>query len=336
MIRYRSAYSGYECVPIMKSGFPRHIAAPLVAIAVAIGVTACAGLSVLPARSRDVGLRVGREQRDYILHVPRSYDQRRPTALVVLLHGHGSRAQTFERLTGMSRKADRNDFIVAYPQALGSPSVWHTGVDGSVRIDDVAFIRTLVDSIRATYNIDPNRIYVAGHSNGAFMAYRIGSALSSTVAAIGISAGSIGRITSRGDTVRIQAPSNPVSVIAFHGRADDMVPYDGGAETDGPRRIVSAPASIQLWVQSDGCVAAPDTTVLEKGNVVRDDYTGCRSGTEVVFYTIADGTHKWAGDKTPWWKFWEHTNNSLSATDEMWSFFKTHPKLSADSGTVTH
>lgn len=298
-------------------------------------LTGCAGLSVLPSRSHDLGLTVGREHRDYILHVPKSYRRDRPSALVVLLHGHGSHAQTFEQLTGMSGKADKNDFIVAYPQALGSPSVWHTGVDGSARIDDVAFIRILIDSISSAYNIDPNRIYVAGHSNGAFMAYRVGSALSSRIAAIGISAGSIGRITSRGDTVRIQAPSNPVPVIAFHGKDDNMVPFDGGKETDGPRRIVPVPQSIRFWVNSDGCNATPDTTVLEKGNVIRDDYTGCRAGSEVVLYTIVDGTHKWPGDKTPWWKFWGHTNDTLSATDEMWSFFRAHPKQTADSSVVT-
>jgi polyhydroxybutyrate depolymerase len=313
----------------------RPIAATVATLATLLGLGACASLSVLPARSRDVELKVGREQRDYILHVPRSYDRGTAAPLVVLLHGHGSRAQTFERLTGMSGKADHNGFIVAYPQALGSPSVWHSGVDGSARIDDVAFIRTLIDSIRAAYNIDPDRIYVAGHSNGAFMAYRVGVVLSSTVAAIGISAGSIGRITSRGDTVRVQAPPQPVSLIAFHGLADNMVPYDGGAETDGPRRIVSAPASIRFWAIADGCSMAPDTTVLERGNVVRADFTGCRAATEVVFYTISDGTHKWAGDRTPWWKFWEHTNNSLSATDEMWAFFKAHPKVKRDSLAAT-
>ncbi len=309
--------------------------AALATLTIVLFLPGCAGLSVLPSRSRDLGLRVGQEQRDYILHVPRSYRSDRPSALVILLHGHGSRAQTFEQLTGMSSKADRNDFIAAYPQALGSPSVWHTGVDGSARIDDVAFIRILIDSISSAYNVDPNRVYVAGHSNGAFMAYRVGSALSARVAAIGISAGSIGRITSRGDTVRIEAPSNPVPVIAFHGKDDNMVPYDGGKETDGPRRIVPTPQSIRFWVNSDGCDITPDSTVLEKGNVIRDDYTGCRAGSEVVLYTIVDGTHKWPGDKTPWWKFWGHTNDKLSATDEMWSFFKAHPRQTADSSRIT-
>ncbi|MDQ2890107.1 MAG: hypothetical protein M3R65_06070 [Gemmatimonadota bacterium] len=286
-------------------------------------------MSVLPQRSHALGLVVGKEQRTYILHVPKSYHRDSPAPLVVLLHGHGSRAETFEGLTGMSEKADKNGFVVAYPQALGSPSVWHSGVDGSVRVDDVAFIRTVIESIRSRYNIDPDRIYVGGHSNGAFMAYRIGAILSSTVAAIGISAGSIGRINARGDTVRIDAPRYPVSVIAFHGKADNMVPYDGGKETDGPRRIVPVEQSIKLWVTADNCGAIPDSTILDNGNVIRDDYTGCLAGTEVVLYTIVDGTHRWAGDATPWWKFWDRNPGALSATDEMWAFFKSHPRQRA-------
>ncbi len=305
-------------------------------IAAPCTLAACSAMGVLPARSRDFGLNVGREQRSYILHVPRSYRSGVPAPLVLLLHGHGSRAETFESLTGMSHTADRDGFIVAYPQALGSPSVWHSGVDGSTRVDDVAFIRALIGSISNRYNIDADRIYVGGHSNGAFMAYRIGAALSSTVAAIGISAGSIGRITGRGDTVRVNAPAEPVSVIAFHGKADNMVPYDGGKETDGPQRIVPVPESISLWVNADGCRPTADSTSLENGNVVRENYSGCRAGTEVILYTIVDGTHRWTGDRTPWWKFWDRGDHSISATNEMWSFFRSHPKQPTAGAPVTH
>jgi len=303
--------------------------------ALIIGTSGCAAFSVLPARSQLRDLRVGQEHREYILHVPKSYRADRPAALVIMLHGHGARAQTFEASTGMSGKSNRDGFIVAYPQALGSPSVWHTGVDGSSRIDDVAFIQILIDSIGAHYNIDPDRVYVAGHSNGAFMAYRVGSALSSIVAAIGISAGSIGKITSRGDTLRIRAPANPVSVIAFHGLADNTVPFNGGAEQDGPRRIVAAPQSIRFWVTNDGCDSTPETTLLEAGNVTLDDYTGCKGGTEVAFYIIKDGTHKWPGDKAPWWHFWGNASHEPSATDDMWSFFQSHPRH-GDTTSTTH
>lgn len=286
-------------------------------------------MSLLHERSADLGLRVGHDHRTYIIHVPKSYHRNAPVPLVILLHGHGSRAETFERLTGMSDKADTKGFIVVYPQALGAPSVWHTGVDGSASIDDLAFIRTLIAELRTRYQIDASRIYVGGHSNGAFMAYRVGAALSTTVAAIGISAGSIGRITIGADTVRVKAPDLPVSVIAFHGKADHTVPYDGGSETDGPRRIVPVAQSIRMWVTSDGCRPTPDSTILETGNVIRENYRDCRAGTEVVLYTINDGTHRWPGDPTPWWHFWGSTGGGLSATDQMWSFFESHPKLTA-------
>ena len=305
--------------------------------ALAFAVPGCALFGGLPRHSRLAAIPVGAEHREFILHVPGSYRPDHPTSLVIMLHGHGARAASFERSTGMSRKADRDGFIVVYPQALGSPSVWHTAVDGSARIDDVAFIRTIIDSLSRSFAIDPARIYVAGHSNGAFMAYRVGSVLSARIAALGISAGSIGRITRGGDTLRIREPVTPVSVIAFHGRADRSVPYDGGAESDGPRRIVPTPQSIDFWVTSDGCPPAAHSDTTERGNLVRDDYAGCRDGTEVVLYTIMDGTHKWPGDETPWWKFAGPASHTNSPTDAMWAFVAAPPNqrgaAPADSAT---
>lgn len=315
----------------------RHILRCVRPAAVALAgllMTGCALAGALPARSHAYVVPVGAQMRSYILHVPRGLGPDDHPALVVMLHGHGARAESFERSTGMSQKADREKFIVVYPQALGSPSVWHSAVDGSIRIDDVAFIRTLIDSLVARHHVDPRRVYVAGHSNGAFMAYRIGSALSSRVAAVGVSAGSIGRITRRGDTLRIRTPAEPVAVIAFHGKADRSVPYDGGPEVDGPRHIVPTPESIHFWVTGNGCnpVAASDT--VDGGNVIRDDYTGCQNGSEVVLYTIVDGTHRWPGDHTPWWKFSGNTgHSSVDATDLMWAFFEAHARrpLATDS-----
>ena len=315
--------------------FIRRTVAAAAALTAALALTACS-IALLHARSHDEGLPVGHEKRTYILHVPAAYHRDSPVPLVILLHGHGSRAETFERLTGMSDMADQKGFIVAYPQALGSPSVWHSGVDGSARIDDVAFIRTLIQTLREKYNIDPDRIYVGGHSNGAFMAYRVGAALSATVAAVGISAGSIGRVTSRGDTVRIQTPDNPVSVVAFHGLADNSVPYFGGKEADGPSRIITVPNSMRLWVTADHCGTTPDTTILDRGNVTREEYHDCLAGTSVVLYTIANGTHRWAGDEAPWWEFWHDDRGTLSATDSMWAFFAAHPRARIAPLQLTH
>ncbi|HEV2642259.1 MAG TPA: PHB depolymerase family esterase, partial [Candidatus Elarobacter sp.] len=330
MIRRPGAYYTGDTTPAraFMSSLTRFSVARALAVALLATVSGCAMFGGLPFHSRMRAISVGTQPREFILHVPSSYHADHATSLVILLHGRGARAASFERSTGMSRKADREGFIVAYPQALGSPSLWHTAVDGSPRVDDVAFIRTIIDSVSKQYAIDPARIYVAGHSNGAFMAYRIGSALSARVAAIGISAGSIGRITRTGDTLRIREPVTPVSVIAFHGKADRSVPYDGGPESDGPRRIVPTPQSVDFWVNSDGCNDQARSDTTERGNLVRDVYTGCKGGTEVVLYTIMDGTHKWPGDQTPWWKFAGSASNAVSATDAMWAFFVAHPKQS--------
>lgn len=282
---------------------------------VLVAQAGCSMLGALPYHSHLYEVPIAGTAREYILHVPRKLDAGERPALVIMLHGHGERAEHFERTTGMSEKADRERFIVAYPQALGAPSVWHTAVDGSPHIDDVAFIRTLIDSLTQRYRVDPNRIYIAGHSNGAFMAYRAGAALSSRVAALGISAGSIGRITPNRDTLRVRAPEHPVAVFIVHGKADTSVPYDGGRETDGPRRIVPEEESTLFWARSDGCQLTPRSDTAMHGNVVRDDFTECRAGTEVVRFTVMNLTHRWptGGD-------------AIAATDSMWAFFSAHPK----------
>ena len=118
-------------------------------------------------------------------------------------------------------------------------------------------------------------------------------------------------------------------MIAFHGKADNSVPYYGGKESDGPRRIVPEPQSVNFWVNTDGVQRdAGHHRRSTDGNVVRDEYGGCRNGTAVVLFTVNDGTHKWYGDKTPWWKFSGHASDAISATDEMWAFFAAHPQAS--------
>jgi len=281
------------------------------------------------AGSRRESIDVGGERREFLLHVPARYRGDSAVPLVIMLHGHGDHAAKFERSTGMSAKSDTAGFIVAYPQAQGSPSVWHTAVDGSGKRDDVSFIRALIDTLSARYRIDPRRIDVAGHSNGAFMAYRLGTVMSRRIAALGISAGSIGKITADGDTVRVKRPSHPVAVIAFHGTADNSVPYDGGPESDGPRHIIPAPESIKFWVTSDQCDTLATHTPVANGAVRRDAYETCAAGTSVVLYTIVGGTHRWPGDDAEWWKFADPTAHVISATDEMWAFFVAHPKHSA-------
>lgn len=272
-------------------------------------------------------LRVAREQRTYRLHLPARFDTSHSSPLVIVLHGHGESAENFEKYTGMSGKADAEGFIAVYPQALGDPSDWHTAIDGSGRRDDIAFVRAIIEVLSRKYHIDARRIYAAGHSNGGIMTYRLASTLSDEIAAIGVTAGSIGMVDEHGDTLRIAPPTYPVSVIHFHGLADPSVPYGGGAESDGPDNIVSVPNTIRFWVTADQCQSAPASRAVSPNrNVIVERYEPCAAGTSVVLYTIVDGTHRWPGDDVPWWTFPGREVSDVDATDRMWDFFAAHPK----------
>ena len=271
---------------------------------------------------------VAGQLRTYLLHIPAHYDTIRRAPLVIVLHGHGESAANFEKYTGMSTKADAEGFIAVYPQALGDPSDWHTAIDGPRKRDDIAFVREIINQLERTYRVDHHRIYAAGHSNGGIMTYRLASTLSDKIAAIGVTAGSIGMVDSLGDTLRIAPPRHPVSVIHFHGLADPSVPYAGGPESDGPDNIVSVKNTIAFWVAADHCPPLPASrTVSRDRNVIVDSYGPCASGTAVTLYTIIDGTHRWPGDEVPWYTFPGRDDSDVVATDVMWNFFVAHPRV---------
>jgi polyhydroxybutyrate depolymerase len=242
--------------------------------------------------------------RTYLVHVPSSYVDNMPTPLVIVLHGYTGTAESMVTLTGFTVKSDKEGFIVVYPQGLVQR--WNVGF-GSLKFDtdDVSFIDELINRLEQKYAIDPNRIYVTGFSNGAMMAYLFGAALSNKIAAIAPVAGSIGAITNN-VLERIPEPSQPVSVIVFHGTADTSVLYEG----DG---FLSVAESVAFWVRYDGCSINPQNETISNGEVIKSVYSGGTNGTEVVLYTIVNLAHNWP--TTP-----------INATDIIWDFFISHPK----------
>jgi polyhydroxybutyrate depolymerase len=242
--------------------------------------------------------------RTYLVHVPSSYDDNMPIPLVIVLHGYTGTAEGMDTLTGFTTKSDEEGFIVVYPQGLVQR--WNVGF-GSLKFDadDVSFINELINRLEQKYAIDRNRIYVTGFSNGAMMAYLLGAELSNKIAAIAPVAGSIGAITNN-VLERIPDPSQPVSVIVFHGTADTSVLYEG----DG---FLSVAESVAFWVRHDECSANPQNETSSNGQVIKSVYTGGTNGTEVVLYTIVNLAHDWPA--TP-----------IMATDIIWDFFASHPK----------
>lgn len=266
--------------------------------------------------------------RTYLLHVPSSYDGVTPMPLVIALHGGGGNSENMQEKTGFDQLADEEGFIVVYPAGTGRFEnrllTWNSGHCCGYalenNIDDVGFIRALIEKLQQTLTIDSNMIFITGHSNGGMMSYRLGSELSDIIAAVAPVAGTIGGKASEDSELWIiPEPSFPVSVVAIHGLLDVNVAYDGGhgEKASGTREDISVNDSIDFWVQYNNCNTNPETQ--EIGNIKIDTYKEGNSGTEVVLYTLKNGEHWWPGsEKDPY--------QEISASDITWDFFKKHPK----------
>jgi poly(3-hydroxybutyrate) depolymerase len=134
-------------------------------------------------------------ERTYLLHVPASCKP--PSPLVIMLHGGGGTARAASWETGWAWKAEKEGFLVAFPNALardpgqpssfaGNPQLWNDGSNrfypGQKAPDDVAFIAALLDDLSARFALDRGRVFVTGFSNGASMSFLVGAELPDRIA----------------------------------------------------------------------------------------------------------------------------------------------------------
>lgn len=280
------------------------------------GVT---GLDPLGPGTRMAHITVDGHDRSFALHVPAALPAGRRVPLVIVLHGYSGNGPRMEHVTGFSALADSVGLIVAYPNGERSATVRRHWDDHGQPSADVDFLRALIDTLERREPVDASRVYVAGFSSGAFMAYRVGRSLSDRVAAIGVVSGSAGRRQAAQPDESSLMPPHPVPAIIFHGMADPVVPYDAEHGRGGRMRgLVAAPRSAALWAEGDGCGATPRVDTLYAGDAIRTAYAACRDGADVVLYAIPRGGHTWplanrAGARVP-------------ATALMWEFFAAHPR----------
>jgi polyhydroxybutyrate depolymerase len=255
------------------------------------------------------------EKREYLLYVPKSYDRTRPTPLVISMHGAGLWGASQRDISRWNDLADAKGFIVVYASGVGGKGVriWRAE-PGEGLTKDVKFISALIDTVRAHYNIDSSRVYANGLSNGGGMSFALSCMLSNRIAAVGMVAAA--------QTLpwRYCADQRPMPMIAFHGTADNHVPYNGGSSWISPRPWPNVPKWTANWARRNQCEGAPEDSSIAP-DVVRRTYTGCADNAPVVLYTIRGGGHTWPGGmELPEW-FVGRTTRSIDATRLMWEFF---------------
>lgn len=260
-------------------------------------------------------------ERSYILYVPTSIQWDRPVPLVFVFHGGTGNARSAIVMSGFNDIADQNGLVVVYPNGTGRLSgdkllTWNAGSCCAYAqendVNDVGFVRAIVTDMQSLVNIDAKRIYAAGMSNGGMLTQRLACEATDIFAAVASVAGTLNFSQCH--------PSQPISVIEFHGTADQHVPYDGGL---GPESLVGvdfAPVqeSVGFWVTSNGCQSEPQVNSFD--DIQHEAWTGCTASTSVELYTIIDGGHSWPGGNT------ERSTQSISASQLIWEFFAAHPK----------
>jgi len=245
--------------------------------------------------------------------MPTSYKSGTPVPLVLGFHGNGGRAEDFGTYSGFSDLAEREGFIAVFPQGMGDIPTWDTW--GEPENADVQFARDLIRLVAARCSIDRSRIFAVGHSRGGGMADRLACNLADEIAAIGSVSGYY-------ESLNYCSPTRPVAVVAFHGTADSVIPYDGIGNTSEVRSAyftigTPIPAWAAAWASRNGC-GATSGEILREGSLSGQAWTGCRSGGDVVLYTIQGGGHSWP----------ESVGSSTGASSVaamIWEFLAAHP-----------
>jgi polyhydroxybutyrate depolymerase len=260
------------------------------------------------------------EKREYLLYAPKNYDRAKPVPLVITLHTSMSWDSSAMVISQWNKVADENGFIVVYPEGSGfGPKSWEmTGSETPARMPDVIFISDLIDKLEASYNIDKTRIYANGMSNGGGMAFVLSCTLSDRIAAVGmVSAGLDPEWNWCTD-------HRPVPVIAFHGTADPICPYNGGPSKLAGGSFPSVRGFFANWSRRNQCRTTPIESSVPT-DVTRLEYTNCADDAGVVLYTVKGEGHQWPGGRpiVAQWLVGPYSH-SIDATKQMWAFFREH------------
>ena len=248
--------------------------------------------------------------REVVVHIPSGYDAATPTPVVMNYHGRNMTAQGQADLSKMNALADREGFIVVYPQGVGNS--WNVEVccepASFFDVDDVSFSQALLDTLNDELCVDPERVYLAGFSNGGMMANRVACALGERVAAVASVAGPL---------VNDCVLETPMAALHIHGTADLVVPYGGNL------LFPSATGAFETWRQSQQCLPLPNHA-LKTDDVLCEQWNGCQGDVQTQMCRVELAGHQWPGGVfLPGFGL---TTSSLDASEWMWSFFSRYSK----------
>ena len=247
--------------------------------------------------------------RSFVTYIPEIYSESKPAPLVFNFHGRSS--NSFQQMVyGDFRQiADTANFIIVHPQAkpdITSSNSWGLGLMSN---DDMDFINELYSYLLFLYNINTNKIYSTGMSNGGYMSYQLACHMSDKITAIASVSGAMSMQTQLNCN-----PIRPMPILEIHGTADAILNYD---------EILN---DIEYWRDFNNCNLIPDIAVIpnidssDLSSVEHFVYDNCDNGVTTELYKIINGGHTWPGSNLSIGL----TNADINASSEIWDFFSKY------------
>lgn len=294
------------------------------------------GVSAAFAAPVDQSIQWAGGQRHYLISLPPGYSERTQCPLILVFHGGGGNPAQVLKSTEIADRAAREGWILVAPAGSGRLDrflTWNVGFGFgyamSAQVDDIGFVRRLIETLQAAYRIDPDRIYATGVSNGGILCHMLAGHLSERIAAIApIVATAGGRARGSAEWLQPPAPKYPVAVISFNGALDQLIPLAGGLQQRSwaePVEIWSVRQTVDFWVRHNRCNPEP---VVERDDAARFErltYSGGAGGSEVVQVVLLNQGHAWPGGSKGYRQGDEPTR-LVSANTLMFEFFNRHPK----------
>ena len=247
--------------------------------------------------------------RQFIIYVPSIYKSSHPTPLIFNFHARNSNAFKQMRYGDFRKISDTANFIILHPQGLKDNSgVTHWSL-GHSKIDDIGFLISLYSHMVSNYNINLDRVYSTGMSNGGYMSYYLACNMSDKIAAIASVTGAMGSFMQLNCR-----PIHPTPILEIHGTDDVIVPFNN---------IING---INYWRDYNNCNLIADTTYIPNFNledlstVEHIVYSNGNNNVSTELFKIINGEHTWPGAK----RLKGVTNYDINASIEIWKFFSRY------------
>jgi len=303
-------------------------------VAAILGCVPSAASSALEPGDHTFELRAGGLERSYVVHLPEARGAR--PAVVLNFHGGGGNARQYQAYVQTDRLADREGFVVVYPSGSGILQdrllTWNAGgccgYAMRANVDDVGFVRALLDDLAARVAFDRTRVYATGLSNGAMMSYRLAAELPEAIAAVAPVAGAM--------VLGSEPPSHAKPVLHIHSVDDHRALYAGGLGAPFPFTGVrvlhpSVEARLALWAKANACGEAlqavterawTDATGRRHGATLLR-YADCR--VETALWRLSGAGHVWPGAQLDYLPaLLGPGTRVIDANEEIWRFFQRH------------